>query len=345
MALFDAATDDMKRMRNQKKDGSVLRRMARLSALVQPTEAVYSPTGELRKERHIDDLEDDSSLIEGETPIPKARLVRARKRQPLAVKDENIPRLVRCETNNVSRTSRSKTNQVLSGLPPLPSLPSSSTLESLTVGSRFLPTEDTDFDSKPILSSISSRRRPAQFAIFNDGSPTRGPSLPTMHERNPLYSTQPSFLGGSRSQLSALTAGWLQPQHQNSLQYHNAYNAYRPASITQFAEADKENTMTWEEPGSVLRATNPLTWRSPLRETQGIVIASDSPFGNFLSFFPSVSDIEDPFGATKNPLAEAMSQAEGSDGQHDQKVHSGFGQDIQRHELTTATKSMAEIMQ
>ncbi|RVX72209.1 hypothetical protein B0A52_04413 [Exophiala mesophila] len=345
MALFDAATDDMKRMRNQKKDGSVLRKMERLSALVQPTEAVYSDTGELRKERHIDDLEDDSSLIEGETPVPKAKLVKTRKRQPLVVKDENVPRLVRRKTTNGSRASRSKADQVLSGLPPLPSLPSSSTLESLTVGSRFLPTEDTDFDIKPILSSTSSRRRPPQFAIFNDGSPTRGLSLPSMHERNPLYSAQPSFLGGPRPQISTLTAGWLQPQHHPSLQHPNVYNAYRPANMGQFAEAEKESTMALEDTGSVLRATNPLTWRSPLRETQGIVIASDSPFANFLSFFPSVSDIEDPFVATKNPLTEAISQAEGSDGGHDHKIHGGFGQGIHRHELTTMGKSMPEIMQ
>ncbi|KIV94402.1 hypothetical protein PV10_02171 [Exophiala mesophila] len=345
MDLFDAATDDMKRMRNQKKDGSVLRKMERLSALVQPTEAVYSETGELRKERHLDDLEDDSSLIEGETPVPKAKSVRTRKRQPLEVKDENVPRLVRRKTTNRSRVSRSKADQVLSGLPPLPSLPSSSTLESLTVGSRFLPTEDTDFDIKPILSSTSSRRRPSQFAIFNDGSPSRGLSLPSMHERNPLYSAQSSFLGGPRPQLSTLTAGWLQPQHHPSMQHPNVYNAYRPANIGQFAEAEKESAMTLEETGSVLRATNPLTWRSPLRETQGIVIASDSPFANFLSFFPSVSDIEDPFVATKNPLTEAISQAEGSDGEHDHKIHGGFGQDIHRHELTTMGKSMPEIMQ
>jgi hypothetical protein len=61
MDLFDSATPEMKRMRNQRKDGSVLEQMMIGSAAVEPTEWVFNADGELERTRYIFD---DSASIE-----------------------------------------------------------------------------------------------------------------------------------------------------------------------------------------------------------------------------------------------------------------------------------------
>lgn len=53
MNLFDSATPEMKRMRNQRKDGSVLEQMIATSNVVEPVEFVYHADGELRNTRDI----------------------------------------------------------------------------------------------------------------------------------------------------------------------------------------------------------------------------------------------------------------------------------------------------
>lgn len=63
MDLFDSATAEMKRMRNQRKDRSVLEQMKMNSADVEPTELVFDSTGALRKARHIFDDATDSGPV------------------------------------------------------------------------------------------------------------------------------------------------------------------------------------------------------------------------------------------------------------------------------------------
>lgn len=53
MDLFDSATPDMKRMRNQKKDSNVLESMIATSLAVEPAEISYHPNGEFRASRDI----------------------------------------------------------------------------------------------------------------------------------------------------------------------------------------------------------------------------------------------------------------------------------------------------
>lgn len=303
MALFDAATSDMRRKRNQKKDGSVLRKMERLATMVQPFEAVYSPTGELKKARHIDDLEDASSLIEGETPIPKSKQTRARKRLPLAEKNANAPRLVKRKL----KTEDSMTVIQRSGneLPSLPYLPSSSTVESYSLGVRFLPSEDEDVDLKPRMSPMVNGRRPATFKIFNDGSPTYNGKGSTAEDGSGL----PENL---RPQLSASTAPWLQPQQQNALQYTNPYSSQphlqREYSPFYHHAQHKENIMPSTTPTARLgvHTVNPLSWRSPLRDSHDIGLATESAFENFLGLFPTPTQSDDPFVVTRNPFAQAL---------------------------------------
>ncbi|KKK17605.1 hypothetical protein ARAM_003231 [Aspergillus rambellii] len=91
MDIFDSATEQMKRKRNQKKDESILKMMERTSMRVEPTELVFSPTGVLRKQRVISGNVEDSSPLKGETPIPKKRATRSKR--VLAQVDPNTRRV------------------------------------------------------------------------------------------------------------------------------------------------------------------------------------------------------------------------------------------------------------
>lgn len=97
MDLFDSATRQMRRKRNQKKDGAVLKMMEVTSSMVEPTELIFSSGGALLKERVISGNVEDDSPLKGETPPPpKPRASRARqsrsKRGPLTQIDSNVRR-------------------------------------------------------------------------------------------------------------------------------------------------------------------------------------------------------------------------------------------------------------
>ncbi|PWY69527.1 hypothetical protein BO70DRAFT_322613 [Aspergillus heteromorphus CBS 117.55] len=90
MDIFDSATEQMRRRRNQKKDESILKMMEKTSLRVEPTELVFSPTGILRKQRVISGNVEDSSPLKGETPIPKRKS--SRPKRALAQVDGNVHR-------------------------------------------------------------------------------------------------------------------------------------------------------------------------------------------------------------------------------------------------------------
>lgn len=96
MDIFDSATQQMRRKRNQKKDGTVLKKMELTSSLVEPTELIFSPSGILRKQRVISGNVEDDSPLKGESPIPKRRPPRPRpsrpKRSALSQIDPNVAR-------------------------------------------------------------------------------------------------------------------------------------------------------------------------------------------------------------------------------------------------------------
>lgn len=110
MDCFDAASEVMKRQRNQKKDASLFKAMEEASCASEPSELVFSPSGTLRREREITGfVEEEDDLLPGEWTVPKYRrdrrdrrnrgtqeLSTARRRQgsqrvALAVTDANRP--------------------------------------------------------------------------------------------------------------------------------------------------------------------------------------------------------------------------------------------------------------
>ncbi|KAJ5932488.1 hypothetical protein N7516_006977 [Penicillium verrucosum] len=93
MDIFDSATVQMRRQRNQKKDGAVLKNMEISSALVEPTELVFSPNGTLSKQRVITGNVEEYSPLKGETPVPRRGTTRTRSTR-LTKADPNVPRAV-----------------------------------------------------------------------------------------------------------------------------------------------------------------------------------------------------------------------------------------------------------
>ncbi|CAG8909054.1 unnamed protein product [Penicillium egyptiacum] len=91
MDIFDSATVQMRRRRNQKKDSAALKTMQQTSSLVEPTEQVYSPHGTLLTERVITGNVEEYSPLKGETPIPRRGLARTRTTR-LTKADPNVPR-------------------------------------------------------------------------------------------------------------------------------------------------------------------------------------------------------------------------------------------------------------
>jgi hypothetical protein len=63
MDLFDSATAEMKRMRNQRKDGSILAQMKTTSREVEPNEIIYNTQGELQRIRDIYDSSVEESPV------------------------------------------------------------------------------------------------------------------------------------------------------------------------------------------------------------------------------------------------------------------------------------------
>ena len=328
MDLFDAATQEMQQKRNQKKDASVLRRMEKLAGLVEATEVVYSRDGDnVLKARHIDDLEDASSLIEGETPVPKSKQPRTRKRKPLAEKDANAPRLVKRKIK-ASAPKEYADLPFAHGLPPLPHLPSSSTGELYGVSSRFFPTEE-DEDIKPRTETLVSRKRPPpQFEIHRDGSPRQHLTTVMNGTRNPLQHVHRGYNHGSFQDLPKVSAAWLQPQYQSALQYTDPHIAYRPIARPHNAFYEpaiaNENLPPMVEPAFRRgQATNPLSWKSPVRPLIASGLSpTGSPFGSFFGIFPAGSPSDDPFVSTKNPLVGELTHFDDEKDSSPVKEHS-----------------------
>lgn len=76
MAIFDSASPKAQRLRNQRKEHSILEQMEHNSIVVQPIERIYFPEGTFKKERPITGNVESSPLMEP-TPKPKRRRQRS----------------------------------------------------------------------------------------------------------------------------------------------------------------------------------------------------------------------------------------------------------------------------
>ncbi|MCJ1227522.1 hypothetical protein MMC12_004178 [Toensbergia leucococca] len=90
MSIFDSASPEAQRKRNQKKDGSILHQMQSNSTSVEPMELIFTPNGNLKKERKISGMV-ESSPIQEESPKPKRRRSKL-KQAVLSTVSTNVPR-------------------------------------------------------------------------------------------------------------------------------------------------------------------------------------------------------------------------------------------------------------
>ena len=92
MSIFDSASLEAQRLRNQKKDGSILEQMEYNSIVVEQMERIYWPDGSLKQERLITGNVESSPPKEP-TPPPKRRRAKAKKN---VLKDvsTNAPKMI-----------------------------------------------------------------------------------------------------------------------------------------------------------------------------------------------------------------------------------------------------------
>lgn len=92
MDIFDSATPEMRRKRNQKKDHSVVEQLELNSQDVEPTELIFTPHGSFKRQRRISSsVFDDEEDVEIKTESPRSTL----SRPALASMDANVARRAR----------------------------------------------------------------------------------------------------------------------------------------------------------------------------------------------------------------------------------------------------------
>lgn len=95
MDIFDSATPEMRRKRNQKKDHSVVEKLEHNSQDVEATELIFTPNGSFKRQRRISSsIFDDDEETEVKTESPRPVL----SRPALASMDPNITRRSRQNT-------------------------------------------------------------------------------------------------------------------------------------------------------------------------------------------------------------------------------------------------------
>jgi hypothetical protein len=104
MDIFDSATPEMRRKRNQKKDSSVVEQLELNSQEVEATELIFTPSGSFKRQRRISSSvydDDDETLIKTESPRPVLT------RPVLAKMDANVPRRSRQSARTTQQVSYS----------------------------------------------------------------------------------------------------------------------------------------------------------------------------------------------------------------------------------------------
>ena len=315
MHLFDAATAEMRRRRNQKKDGSALMQIEKLSHSVEPTEVIYSEGWTSIKQRPITGLVEDSSPIKGESPLPKKPA--RRKRPALAEVSANVPR----DTRKSVKLEQSQAAHARRGLNDLPNevsqspLPSSSNGTSYAAKSLFSPTEDETMEFKLTVGDLVNKKIGGNFTIFHDEDNANANRLHStmVGQRDRPYphlgvtQTQ-SRLPQARPQIPFPTQSWLQPQYQQAQSYQNLYmtlgSGNPPYHSHQQHGPGKENVEPWfARTSQVEQRTNPLGWNHSTTLPQNPYQAYNSfGFGGQVGFsgLPSQDDV---FGYSENPLS------------------------------------------
>ncbi|KFY28248.1 hypothetical protein V493_03038 [Pseudogymnoascus sp. VKM F-4281 (FW-2241)] len=182
MDLFDSATAEMKRMRNQRKDGSILAQMKTTSREVEPNEIIYNTQGELQRVRDIYDSSVEGSPVNIEKPpSPKKR----RARKPKTSSD--IPKHTVCDSKNPAKGGKQKRPSVkrkaaavaVAVAPAMADdtalnqkVPKQNALGDIS-SNFFTPTNDEDEEFRLTVETMGKKRRMSVFKDAVEDSPGR----------------------------------------------------------------------------------------------------------------------------------------------------------------------------
>lgn len=222
MSIFDSASLEAQRLRNQKKDGSILEQMEHNSVVVEQMERIYWPDGSLKQERLITGNV-ESSPIKEPTPPPKRQRTKAKK-TVLTDRSTNAPkptRRARKSPGQFPTTQASDLGNIskraLATLDPPP--PRFIYPRSAHMGYDAVNEENSE--RRLTSGNVSNRGRQA-FDVFNDDVAMNG-------SKSAVPGTHPAKLG-------AKTEGY--PFLHNSHGHHgppSSQAANRPARRTPFA--------------------------------------------------------------------------------------------------------------
>jgi hypothetical protein len=299
MALFDAATPLEARRRNQKKDASVVKRMERLSHMVVPNEVTFSIEWSFKKSRHIDDLDDATSLVEGESPLmlkPKPK-PRGRKKALTNI-SSNAPRISKRKAKASPSPKRGRRAPKSGTTPAIARIPSSA--HPTGFSDPFTPMNQGE-DLKFSIGNLRPKKAHAEVNIYED-SPDDESKPPQLLSLSDAYSML-------APRLTFHSAPWLQPQNQNPLFFDGYDNPYRSGTLTTTSRdfaSNKENINPVVDHGE---AVNPLVWPTPQRSQVEVASAPASSFGPFAGLV-AAGGLPDPFGVAKNPLADPFAHLE-----------------------------------
>lgn len=275
--------------------------------MVIPNEVTFSIVWSFKKSRHIDDLDDAASLIEGESPLmlkPKPKPKSRGRRKALTQVSTNASRVSKRKAKSSPSPKRGRRRDNAGPKPFIARIPSS--VNATPFSDPFTPGEDEE-DLKSAVGMFPPKKPRAEFVIYEDSPSVRRKAS----QMNALG--QPHGLSAAR--LAYHTAPWLQPQNQNPLFLESHYVPYQSGtaqSALQGFASEKENAPPDENHNS--DSDNPLIWPSPPHHHhhhQGVL--GYSPTSSFEPFpgLVAAGGLHAPSSYSRNPLAEAFARFAG----------------------------------
>lgn len=192
MSIFDSASLEAQRLRNQKKDGSILEQMEQNSIVVEQMERIYWPDGSLKQKRLITGNVESSPLKEP-TPPPKRQRAKAKKTvlsdiSTNAPKPKHRAHKTRGQLPGTQASDlRNISQKALATLDPPP--PKSVYPRSAHMG--YDAANDEELERR-LTSGKVIQGRPQTFDVFNDhlASAASESAIPRSHQAMPSAKTE-----------------------------------------------------------------------------------------------------------------------------------------------------------
>ena len=155
MDLFDSASEEARRMRNQRKNYSVCEILERHSGMVEATETVSSADRVMLKQRALEDMENDSP-VEGEIMVRKPPVKKRRR------STQNKPRQVRARKDN--RRSRHEVGASVKAVTPASAVNDANDTAHAT---GYVAIDDSDNEG-PAYKRALHDQLGLEFSVYND---------------------------------------------------------------------------------------------------------------------------------------------------------------------------------